>query len=61
MNEAKHITTEADRRNDELIAQWKARTVEADRRIICARLAQQQRDRVNACVDAYAKRIGGAA
>ena len=52
MNDA--IVAQADRDNDA----WKARQVEASRRIIVDRLAQQQRGRVAACVDAYAKRIG---
>lgn len=56
----KHIT-QADRDNDARIDEWKKRQREASRRIICARLAQQQRDRVAACYDAYAARIGGAA
>lgn len=56
MNDA--IVTQADRENDARIDAWKARQVEASRRIIVERLAQQQRDRVVACVDAYAKRIG---
>jgi hypothetical protein len=57
MNDA--IVTQADRENDARIDAWKARQVEASRRILVDRL-QQQRDRVAACVDAYAKRIGGA-
>ena len=57
MNDA--IVTQADRDNDARIDAWKARQVEASRRIIVDRLAQQQRDRVAACVDAYAKRAGG--
>ena len=57
MNDA--IVTQADRDNDARIDAWKARQVEASRRIIVDRLKQQQRDRVAACVDAYAKRIGG--
>ena len=59
MNNA--IVTQADRDNDARIDAWKARQVEASRRIIVDRLKQQQRDRVAACVDAYAKRIGSAA
>lgn len=54
MNDA--IVTQADRDNDARIDAWKARQVEASRRIIVDRLAQQQRDRVAACVDAYANR-----
>ena len=56
MNDA--IVTQADRENDARIDAWKARQAEASRRIIVERLAQQQRDRVVACVDAYAKRTG---
>ena len=56
MNDA--IVTQADRDNDARIDAWKARQVEASRRIIVDRLAQQQRDRVAACVDAYAERTG---
>ena len=59
MNDA--IVTQADRENDKRIDAWKARQIEASRRIIVERLAQQQRDRVAACVDAYAKRAGGQA
>ena len=59
MNDA--IVTQADRENDKRIDAWKARQVEASRHIIVDRLAQQQRDRVTACVDAYAKRIGSQA
>lgn len=59
MNDA--ILTQADRDNDARIDAWKAKQVEASRRIIVDRLAQQQRDRVAACVDAYAKRTGSAA
>ncbi|MGL4262787.1 MAG: hypothetical protein ACRCTX_14320 [Afipia sp.] len=59
MNDA--IVTQADRDNDARIDAWKAKEVEASRRIICARLAQQQRDRAQACADAYAKRIAGSA
>ena len=59
MNDA--IVTQADRDNDARIDAWKAKQVEASRRIIVDRLKQQQRDRVAACVDAYAKRIGDAA
>ena len=59
MNNA--IATQADRDNDARIDALKARQVEASRRIIVDRLKQQQRDRVAACVDAYAKRIGSAA
>lgn len=54
MNDA--IVTQADRDNDARIDAWKARQVEASRRIIVDRLQQQQRDRVAACVAAYAKR-----
>ena len=59
MNDA--IVTQADRDNDARIDAWKARQIEASRRIIVDRLQQQQRDRVAACVDAYAKRAGGQA
>jgi hypothetical protein len=55
MNDA--IVTQADRENDARIDVWKARQVEASRRIIVDRLQQQQRDRVAAC----AKRIGSQA
>lgn len=58
MNNA--IVTQADRDNDARIDAWKAKQVEASRRVICARLAQQQRDLAQACVDAYAARIGDA-
>lgn len=60
MNEANRIT-QADRDNDALIDAWKKLQIEEQRRVICARLAQQQRDRVAACYDAYAKRIGSQA
>ncbi|MEN9489582.1 MAG: hypothetical protein RJA63_31 [Pseudomonadota bacterium] len=59
MNDA--IVTQADRENDKRIDAWKARQIEASRRILVERLAQQQRDRVAACVDAYAKRAVGQA
>lgn len=57
MNDA--IVTQADRDNDARIDAWKAKQVEASRRIIVDRLKQQQRDRAQACADAYAARIGG--
>lgn len=59
MNDA--IVTQADRDNDARIDAWKARQIEASRRIIVASFNQQQRDRAQACADAYAKRIGSAA
>ena len=46
MNDA--IVTQSDRENDARIDAWKARQVEASRRILVDRIKQQQRDRVAA-------------
>ena len=49
--------TAADRENDRKIDAWKARQREGVRQIICARLADEQRQRAAECVRAYADRV----
>jgi hypothetical protein len=47
--------TAADRENDRKIDEWKARQREESRRIICARLADEQRQRAADCARRYAE------
>ena len=49
--------TAADRENDRKIDVWKARQREEVRKIICSRLADEQRQRANECVRAYADQV----